>query len=117
MKTTGAAAKVSLAADRSAICADGSDLCFVTVAISDQDGLMVPRSNNLVKFGIAGPGEIIAVGSGDPTSHESFQTLERKAFNGLCLVVVRSVAGVPGTIKLSAKSSGLQEAEIWITTK
>ncbi|MEA2069334.1 MAG: glycoside hydrolase family 2 TIM barrel-domain containing protein, partial [Verrucomicrobiota bacterium] len=86
MKTTGAASQVSLTADRPSIAADGSDLSFITVQVSDKEGLMVPRSDHLIRFRISGPGEVIAVGSGNPVSHESFQALERKVFNGLCLV-------------------------------
>lgn len=107
MKTTGEAAKVMLSADRAEIAADGSDLSFITVQISDQDGLLVPRSHNEVQFKIEGPGKIVAVGNGNPVSHESFQANQRKAFNGLCLVVVQSAKGMPGTIRVSAVSEGL----------
>jgi beta-galactosidase len=116
-QTTGEAAKVELAADRTVIAADGTDLSFITVQVSDKDGLLVPRSHNRVEFSISGPGEIIAVGNGDPTSHESFQALERKVFNGLALVVVRSKKDVAGTIKLTASSADLQEAIITVEVK
>jgi beta-galactosidase len=112
VKTTGPAAKVMLTADRAALTADGSDLSFVTVTIADQAGLLVPRSKNLVKFEIAGPGEIVAVDNGDATSFEPFQARERKAYNGLALVVVRTKAGEPGVITLKAQSDGLAAAEI-----
>ena len=92
-KTTGVAAKLELVADRSEIAADGSDLSFITVRVLDREGLVVPRSHNRVHFKIEGPGEIIAVGNGDPTSHEPFQALERKVFNGMALVVIRSEKG------------------------
>jgi len=72
----------------------------------------VPRSKNLVKFEIAGPGEIVAVDNGDATSFEPFQARERKAYNGLALVVVRTKAGEPGVITLKAQSDGLAAAEI-----
>lgn len=114
MQTAGPAAQVSLAADRPQIRADGSDLSFVTVSIRDENGVMAPRADNTVKFGIAGPGEIIAVDNGNPTSHESFQAHERKAFNGLCLVVIRSKAGAPGDIRLTVESEGLKSTEIRI---
>ena len=106
-----------LAADRSRIAADGSDLCFITVQVSDQGGLLVPRSHNKIKFSISGPGEIIAVGNGDPTSHESFLALERNVFNGLALVVVRSIKGEAGAIKLTASSQGLQGTELAFKAK
>ena len=112
VRTTGPAARVLLQADRGELLADGQDLAFVTVTIADQDGLLVPRSKNPVKFSVAGPGEIAAVDNGDATSFEPFQASERKAFNGLALVIVRTKAGAPGTITLRAQSAGLAPAEI-----
>jgi hypothetical protein len=57
------------------------------------------------------------VGNGDPTSHESFQALERKVFNGLALVVIRSKKSTAGTIQLTASSAGLHEATITVEVK
>lgn len=114
--TAGPAAAVQLKADRSTIAADGRDLSFVTVSITDQGSQLVPRSHNKVTFAIDGPGEVVAVDNGDPTSFEPFQALERKAFNGLCLVIVRS-SGEPGSITLKASSAGLAPAAIKIRTR
>ena len=117
MKTTGPAAKLALKADRATIRADGQDLAFVTVTIADQAGLLVPRSKNLVKFELTGPGEIVAVDNGDATSFEPFRAKERKAYNGLALVIVRAKAGAPGAIALKAQSDGLTGAEVVLTGK
>jgi beta-galactosidase len=115
MKTTGPSVRLKLQADRSTIKADGQDLSFVTVTIMDKAGLPVPRSQNQVRFDINGPGEIVATDNGDATSFESFQSHERKAYNGLCLVIVRAKAGETGKITLRAASEGLAGAEIPIT--
>jgi beta-galactosidase len=115
MKTTGPSVRLKLQADRSTIKADGQDLSFVTVTIMDKAGLSVPRSQNQVRFEINGPGEIVATDNGDATSFESFQSHERNAFNGLCLVIVRAKAGETGKITLRAASEGLAGAEIPIT--
>ena len=112
VKTTGAAAKIAIAADRAVLKADGADLAFVTVTIADADGLLVPRAGNLVRFDLTGPGEIAAVDNGDATSFEPFQARERHAFSGLALVIVRTRAGEPGTITLKAQSDGLAAAEV-----
>src|SRR5436190_16841845 len=117
MKTTGDAKKVSLSADRAKIHADGSDLSFVTVKIADKDGLMVPRTKNLLKFEISGPGEIAAVDNGDATSFEPFQASQRKAYNGLALVIVRSKAGESGAVRLRATSQGLNSAQTTLETR
>ena len=116
-KTTGEAKKIELKADRSNIQADGHDLSFVTVQVTDKDGLLVPRTHNRVTYTLDGPGEIVAIGNGDPTSHESFQATSRKVFNGLALVVVRSKASETGSITLSARSDGLESASTDIASE
>lgn len=111
MKTTGPAVKLMLTADREKISANGTDLSFVTVTVADQDRLLVPRSKNQLKFKISGPGEIVATDNGDATSFESFQAPERKAFNGLALVIVRAKAGESGKITLTVEADGLKAGE------
>ena len=113
METTGAAAKLTLAADRSKISADGKDLSFITVTVADSKDRLVPRSKNHIQFSVDGPGEIVAVDNGDATSFESFQAKERNAFNGLALVIIR--ANQPGAITLKAHSDGLKDATLRIT--
>jgi beta-galactosidase len=107
-RTAGRAAKLLLEADRSSIKADGLDLSYVTVTVADARGRLVPRSKNPVRFRISGPGEIVAVDNGDATSFEPFQATERRAYNGLALVIVRAKG--PGPIRLEARSPGLTGA-------
>ena len=87
-----------------------------TVRIIDAAGLTVPRSHNLVKFSLAGPGEIVAVDNGDATSFEPFQAVQHSAYNGLCLVIVRAKPGPAGTLTLKAASTGLADAVVKIRT-
>ena len=54
--------------------------------------------------------------NGDATSHESFQSKERAAYNGLCLVVIRTKSGTPGRVKLRAYSEGLKSGDVIITS-
>ena len=110
VKTTGVAARIEMSADRAQIAADGKDLSFITVTVADKNGLMVPRSKNALQFEISGPGEIVATDNGDATDHTSFQSKERKAFNGLALVIVR--ANSAGKITVTASGDGLESGEV-----
>jgi len=114
VETTGAAAQLTLTADRTTIAADGQDLSFITVTVADNSGRLVPRSKNHITLEVEGPGEIVATDNGDATSFESFQAPERNAFNGLALVIVRAHTGKPGTITLKATSPDLNSATIKI---
>ncbi len=116
VKTAGAPARLKLEPDRSTIDADGKDLSFVTVTVTDKRGVMAPRADNYIHFEIKGPGEIVATDNGDPTSFETFQSHDRKAFNGLCLVIVRGEPGQPGNLDLTAKADGLKSGTASIKT-
>ncbi len=112
VKTTEEAAKLSLSVDRSVILADGSDLAFVTVQVSDKEGLIVPRTNPLIKFSVLGAGEIVATDNGDATSFVPFQSHERQAFNGLVLVIVKAKKGQKGSFTVKAESEGLTSGQV-----
>ena len=117
VRTTGAAAALTLAADRGALGADGRDLAFVTLTITDKDGLAVPRSHNTVRFSVSGPADLVATDNGDATSHVAFQSPERPAYNGLALAIVRARAGAGGKIVVTATSDGLAPAKVELESK
>jgi len=114
VRTTGPAAKLALQADRSVIASDGQDLSFVTVTIEDQQGLLVPRTDNHIKFSITGPGEIVAVDNGNAASFEPFQAKEHDAYNGLALAIVRGKPGAAGAFTVTAESPDLTAASVSI---
>src|SRR5262249_19318077 len=117
MRTAGPASKLVMNADHATLGADGRDLSFIAVSVADSKGILVPRSKNRLRFEISGPGEIAAVDNGDATSQESFQAKERNAYNGLCLVIVRSIAGKSGKIRLTAQSAGLTSSSLTIASE
>jgi beta-galactosidase len=117
VKTTGTAGKLLLVPDRASIAADGRDLAFITLKVADKDGQVVPRSMNLIHFEVRGPGEIVATDNGDPTDMTAFPSRDRKAFNGLALVIVRARRGQSGRITVIAGSDSLQEAQTVVTAK
>lgn len=112
--TSGSAYAINLSADRSSISADGEDLSFITVKIVDEDGNFCPMADNLVRFTVSGSATIAAVGNGNAATLEPFQANYRKAFNGLCLLVVKSVKGQAGSITIKASSDKLSEKQITI---
>ncbi|TMI66028.1 MAG: DUF4982 domain-containing protein [Bacteroidetes bacterium] len=110
IETTGAPAEVQLTPHKTVMLADGKDASVMNISIIDREGREVPDANNMVRFTISGPGKIIGVGNGDPSSHEPDKCVDgawqRSAFNGKCQVIVQGT-GEPGIIKFEASSSGL----------
>ncbi len=116
IRTAGEAAAIRLCADREIIRADGKDLSFVTAEIVDAQGVLVPRADHLVRFVVSGPIEIVGVDNGSQISSEPFKADRRHAFNGKCLVVVRST-GRRGRAEVTASSDGLAGVSVSITLK
>jgi beta-galactosidase len=114
VETTGPAARIVLAADRPAIGADGRDVGIVAVSAVDAAGRPVPTADADIAFEVKGPGRIIGVGNGNPSSREpdvfpAGGAARRRLFNGFAQVLVRS-AGGPGEIGLTATAAGLAPA-------
>ena len=114
MRTTEKVSQLSATADRPSVHANGTDLIFITIRIEDKNKLLVPRSNNQLNFSIEGPGKIVATDNGDAASHELFQAKSKKAFNGMCLVIVAAEKGATGSFTVKAESKGLKAAIVKI---
>ena len=97
VETTGDPAKFSAEADRAVIRGDGRDLAYVTIAVRDAQGRVVPTASNPFKFSVRGNAELVGVCNGDPTDHASLKGCEMKAFAGLAQAIVRSRRGSAGT--------------------
>ena len=115
VETTGDPDALAMTPDRAAIRADGRDLAFVTVRITDANGRLAPRACDPLEFILDGPGEIIATDNGDPTDMTAFPSHKRRAFNGLCLVIVRARPGAAGEFRLTATGANLRPASASIS--
>lgn len=107
------AEKIQLTADRTMIRADNQDLSYITVELLDAKGNRNPLAENVVKFEIEGPGSIAAVGNANPRSLESYQAPQRKAWQGRCLVIIKS-GKLTGDITLHAMVEGMNKASMVI---
>lgn len=114
LKTAAAAAKIKLDADRDTITTD--DLSYVEVLIQDERGVTDPKNESSIHFSLEGPGTIEGIANANPVSVESFQLPDHKAWQGKCLVVIRSKKET-GTIKLTASSASMQASTLLINVK
>ena len=128
VETTGAPTAIQLTPDRATIAADGEDVSVITVSTVDAQGRPVPDAANQIHFALSGPGRIIGVGNGDPSSHEPDVFIpqapfrdkpvdwQRSLFNGLAQILVQSSAA-PGELKLTATSDGLSPSILKLTAQ
>jgi beta-galactosidase len=116
VRTAGAPAAIRLVADPNMITANGSDVVHVKVEILDANGVLVPTADNLVRFAIEGQGRLIGIDNGNPIDHDSYQAPQRRAYNGLALVIVQALHK-EGTIRVTAQADGLKPATIEIQAR
>lgn len=115
LQTSGDASKIKLTADRKEIAADGQDLVYVTVEITDKDGVLQPNAIDRLRFEIEGGGVIAGVDNADLKDCDLYIGGTRKAWHGRALVVIRSKQDA-GDVKLTVTSPGLSQAVLTIKT-
>ena len=109
IRTAGKARKIKLSQETGF---GEGDLYYIDVKLTDKKGNFAPTAGNEIKFSIKGPGEILAVDAGDPTSLTPFRSDTVKAFNGLASVIVKVKLGERGKIVLTATSDGLKKGKV-----
>ena len=116
IETTGESSQIRLKANRHELKGDGEETVLIAVDSLDDKGRFVPTGANEISFSLKGPGKILGVGNGDPSSHESDQEPHRHLFNGKALVIVQSTGGA-GTLELTASSEGIKPTVLSLPVK
>ncbi len=103
--TPGNSAKLKLEAalNNRPLTADGADVIFVHARVLDGDGHLCSEAKNALKFSVTGPAHII-----------SPDTVDAEAGIGSILL---QATDQPGTIAVTASSSGLSEDSITVVSK
>ena len=86
--------------------ADGNDMAFITISMTDKDGDHCPTADNQLTFEVTGNGTFQAACNGDATSLEPFTQPQMKLFSGKVVVVVRST-NEAGTLTLKVTDKKL----------
>ena len=83
--------------------ADGNDLAYITISMTDADGNLCPNANDQLTFNVEGEGTFKCVCNGDATSLESFTEPTMRLFNGMLVLTVQSTDKA-GKIKVTAST-------------
>lgn len=116
ISTAGKPYRIRLTPDRSTISADGQDLSFITVEVTDKEGRVIPDAAERINFTIKGDGTIAAVGNANLQDTDSYTGSSRMTWKGRAIIVVRSTRE-SGTARLSASAPGLRSATVSIKTE
>jgi beta-galactosidase len=115
LKTAKKAAKIKLTVDRKEITADGQDLSYIIVELTDENGVLDPNAVNQLQFNISGPGVIVGVDNANLKDTDLYVSNTRKAWHGCAMVIVKSAKKL-GTINLEVSSPGIETAVVKLKT-
>jgi len=116
-QTAGKPVQLVAKAETNTFKADGEDLIFVRVSVTDKNGIPVPTCQNNLKFEVSGEALFEAVCNGDATSLQSFKQPEMNLFNGELVVILRpTMAAGKVMLTVKDKQGKLKPAELFLTT-
>jgi beta-galactosidase len=115
LRTAGNPFRIVLAVDRNRLGSGWDEVAYTTATVVDENGVTVPNGDALISFVTIGPGKVIAVDSGDNSSHELFQASARHAFQGRCFAVIRAL-GKAGRITIVGSAPGLASGSVTVST-
>lgn len=115
VKTTGKKANLSAKVDRDKIIADGKDLAYVEVDVTDAEGNIVPNAEDRVTFKVEGNGELVGVDNGSSPDHDSYKANNKRTFSGKVLAIVRATKEA-GSFTVTASADGLKSSKVTVKT-
>ena len=117
-QTAGKPVQLVAKAETNTFKADGEDLIFVRVSVTDKQGIPVPTCQNNLKFEVSGEARFEAVCNGDATSLQSFKQPEMKLFNGELVVILRPTQKAGAlTLTVRDKRGKLKATVLTLTTQ
>ena len=91
--------------------ADGQDLSFITVELTDAQGILNPLAANELTATVSGSAKLIGFGNADIKDCDRYTDNTHKAWKGRALLVIRSTQKA-GTVTVSVQGKGLQNTTI-----
>ncbi len=94
-------------ADRTVLAADGEDLSFITIKLTDETGTENLSASKKVTVSVEGAGRLEGFGSADPSCLGSYDDMEWETYDGYVMGVVRA-GEEDGSIRVTAAAEGCE---------
>lgn len=116
LQTASEAKAIRLTADHTTLKADGQDLAFITIELTDAHGCLNPNAANELTATVSGPATLVAFGNADIKDCDRYTDTTHKAWKGRALLVIRSMQKA-GTVTVSVQGKGLKNSKIRLATQ
>ena len=112
--TAGELRQINMYAESESIAADGRDLCFIPISLTDREGRLIVDGDREIACSVSG-GELLALFSGDPMTTDDATSNKCHTFKGRALAVVR--AKNAGVVNVTVYSEGLAGCSVTVEAK
>lgn len=113
LETHGKTKKILITPEKKQIRANGRDLRYLDIDITDENGNTVPYDDRLITITVKGAGTLAGFGSARPVTDERYDTATHTTYFGHAQAII--IAGKkPGDIEIELKADGLPDASITI---
>ncbi|MCR4739907.1 MAG: DUF4982 domain-containing protein [Lachnospiraceae bacterium] len=109
--TTGGPAEIRIIPEKKKMCADGHDLIYAGIEITDKNGRPVPDAQILLEARIEGAGTLAGFGSGNPVTEEDYTDNLAKTYRGRAMAVIRS-GYEKGVCELTVSAEGFETKRV-----
>ena len=114
LSTVGKAFGISVTPEKRKMTADGRDLCFFDISVTDNRGDRIPDAETRLNCIVDG-GELLGIFSGDPKNEDQYGSDVCHAFYGRAVAVVKTK--VPGNVIITVGGEGLHVGSCTIEAK
>lgn len=114
LETADMKVELDVCPDRTELCADGADLCFLTVGLKDTQGRWNLHAQKKVTVSVEGAGTLQGYGSADPASEESYDDTTWPTYDGFVMAAVRAGTEA-GEIRVTFTAEDCQPQTVTIT--
>ncbi len=111
--SAGSELRLTAQPESDALRADGADLLYVPIHLTDDAGVLRPLADRVVTVEVTGAGTLLGLGSGESICDEGFTSGRHTTYYGRVLAVVRA-GHDPGEITLIANAKGCAPVTVTI---
>lgn len=114
LKSAGTKNCLTVQAEKQQLLADGQDLCYVDIRLTDEQGVLKASQDKPVTVCVEGAAILAGLGSAAPCTEETFTTNQATTYYGKVLAAVR--AGYePGEVVIKVSAEGYESREILLS--
>lgn len=112
LRTAGPELQLRVLAESSQIIADGADLLYLNIELTDAAGVVHTLADRMVTVEVEGA-ILLGAGSAQPTTTEALSAARHTTYQGRALAVIRSTQ-TPGPVTISVSAEGLTSTSVQV---